>query len=128
MLVIQNQDYFDEVVAFAKKAGMYEGNDPDGEYLKWRLDYLENFGGDPATVRTTLFKDFAPHSFEFVIEKQKIRPSTTRFDAATGEPIMEETWERWFNGGLIFFNTGDTGVDKQLSVCLTPTNGWSIHT
>jgi hypothetical protein len=52
MLVIQNQQHFDEVVTFAKKAGLYEpaaGTDDTNSFLKNRLDYLEHYGKSDAT-------------------------------------------------------------------------------
>jgi integrase/recombinase XerC len=83
MLVIQNQKYFDEVVAFAKKNDLDEGE--QNASLKNRLDYLAGYVGknnDGADkTRVLLFRDFAPYSFEFVIEAQDAR----------GE------WSRWFN-------------------------------
>ena len=117
MLVIQNQQYFDEVVAFAKKNDLYEGE--HNASLKNRLDYLAGYGGknkDGADkTRVLLFKDFAPYSFEFVIEAQDAR----------GE------WSRWFNGGLLFHGAhdgGGSGSAPTFAVTLTPTTAWSIHT
>jgi hypothetical protein len=62
-----------------------------------------------------LFKDFAPHSFGFVIEAMN----------AQGE------WTTWFQGGLLFHGTHDgngSGAAPTLAVTLTPVTGWSIHT
>ena len=107
------KEYYEEVIAFAKNAGMYEGSDPDAQYLNKRLQYLNNYGGSPTATRCRLFKDFAPYSFGFIIEKER-----------DGE------WHTWFNGGLIFFghpSQGDGG-GPQFCVQLTPTVGWSINT
>jgi hypothetical protein len=113
MLVIEDQKHFDEVVAFAKSNNMFDVDAPGA--LKPRLDYLEAYGGDPNTVRTRLFKDWAPHSFGFVIEKR----------TADGE------WKHWFTGGLLFHGAHDgngSGRAPTYAVTLTPTTGWSIHT
>lgn len=125
MLQIQNQAYYDEVVAFAKKAGLYEppqGEDETKGYLLPKLEYLRTYGGDPMKVRTTLYKDFAPHSFEFVIEK-------LRTVNEPGGP--REEWFRMFNGGLIFHGAHDNGGDggaPTFSVSINPSTGWQIHT
>ena len=113
MLIIQDQKHFEEVVAFAKKNNMYDVDEPGA--LKRRLDYLENYGGDPQTVRARLFKDFAPYSFGFVLEKK----------SATGD------WATWFEGGLLYHGAHDgngSGSAPTFAVTLTPTSGWSIHT
>ena len=113
MLVIQDQKHFDEVVNFAKKANLYDTE--SNSSLKRRLDYLENYGGDPNTVRARLFKDWAPYSFAFVLEKRN----------AAGD------WTTWFNGGVIFHGTHDghgNGSAPTYAVTLEPTTGWSIHT
>lgn len=112
MLIIEDQKYFDEVVAFATKAGKYNGG--DNSSLKSRLDYLERYGGDDRT-RVRLYRDRAPCSFGFVIEKK---------DAA-GE------WRHLFTGGLLYHGAHDgfgSGAAPTLAVTLDPTNGWSIHT
>jgi hypothetical protein len=102
--------------------GMYECTDESVDvsaYLKNRLDYLANYGGkgeDGADrMRVRLFKDFAPHSFEFVIEER----------GADGEYHMVLV------GGLLFHGPADahgSGQAPTFAVTLTPTNGWSIHT
>lgn len=101
MLVIEDQKHFDEVVAFAKQTNMFDVDAPGA--LKRRLDYLDNYGGDPNAVRTRLFKDWAPHSFGFVIERK----------TAEGE------WKHWFTG---------RGSAPTYAVTVTPMSGWSIHT
>lgn len=117
MLIIANQQHFDEVVAFAKKAGLYEpaaDTENKNGFLKNRLDYLEHYGkSDTTCVR--LMADGAPYSFYFVIERK----------SATGE------WERLFNGGLLFHGAHDglgSGSGPTFACTLTPTIDWSIHT
>ena len=56
MLIIENQQHFDEVQEFARSVGA-------PAELQKRLDFLANFGGDAAKVRCRLYADFAPHSF-----------------------------------------------------------------
>jgi hypothetical protein len=117
MLVIENQTFFDEVVAFAKKTNRYEGD--SNASLKNRLDYLAGYAGKKADgsdkTRARLYKDGAPYSFGFVIEAQN----------ANGE------WTTWFNGGLLYHGPHDghgSGAAPTFAVSLTPTTGWSIHT
>ena len=118
MLVIEHQAHFDETVAFAKGAGLYEAND-NTHTLKSRLDYLAHYGGKNADgsdkTRVRLFKDFAPYSFGFVIESKD----------------ENGAWKTWFHGGLLFHGAHDghgSGAAPTLAVTLTPTIGWSIHT
>ena len=116
MLEIQEPDYFADVQKFAKKVNKYE-------QLWEKLNYLDGYAcqisdkiKDNRLTRCRLFRDFAPYSFYFVME---------RLDVKTGE------YKTWFNGGLIFHGTHDGGGDGSaptFSVCLTPTDGWSIHT
>lgn len=87
------------------------------EQLNDRLAYLANYAcqEDPQATRCTLYKDFAPYSFEFVISKKK----------------PDGTYVRWFNGGLIYHGPHDNGGDgggPTFAVNINPENGWSIHT
>ena len=115
MLIHRDPQYFEEVVAFAKKVGLYEEkNIDDNSSLKSRLDYLDHYGGDDKT-RVRLGRDFAPYSFSFVIERKN----------AAGE------WCHLFEGGLLFHGAHDgrgNGSAPTFAVTLTPTTGWSIHT
>jgi len=104
-------NYLSETRDFAKSVGLL--ND-----LEAQLSYLSGYAcRDEETDRTicNLYPDFAPHSFYFVMELKN-----------------EETKEynRWFNGGLIFFNAGESGVSgPQYTVRLDSSkSGWSIHT
>jgi hypothetical protein len=119
MLVIEDQKYFESVVEFSKKVGLYEDDGTTNNALSNRLKYLENYGGKNSDgsdrMRVRLMPDGAPMSFYFVIEK--------RNDA--GE------WRTLFNGGLLFHGRHDghgTGADPTLAVTLTPVSGWSLHT
>ena len=117
MLMIENQRFFDEVVAFAKKTNLYESD--SNASLKNRLEYLKSYGGKNGDgtdkTRARLYKDGAPYSFGFIIEAQN----------ANGE------WTTWFNGGLLYHGPHDghgSGSAPTFAVSLTPTTGWSIHT
>ena len=85
-----------------------------GGNLEAKLNYLASYAGGK-TTRCRLFKDFAPLSFEFTMER--LRP--------------DGTWEYWFHGGLIFHGDHDghgSGASPTLSVTVSPATGWSIHT
>jgi len=112
MLVDMTDGYLETVKEFAAKVGKAED-------LQKNLDYLDGYASgrrsEGLETRCTLFKDWAPQSFAFLMEMRK--------DGGA--------WERWFNGGLIFHGPHDNGGDggmPTLSVCLSPTDGWSIHT
>lgn len=103
-IIVEDSDYFQAVAAFAAEHGKADN-------LQENLDRLGNLGSDG---RVRLFSDFSPQSFYFVIEFER-----------DGE------WKRWISGGLIFHGRHDRGGDggaPTFSVCLTPTDGWSIHT
>jgi len=77
------------------------------------LDYLANYG--QSETRCLLYKDFAPKSFRFVMERR----------ADDGGFVY------WFNGGLVFHGNHDgygSGAAPTLCVCVNPTDGWAIHT
>jgi hypothetical protein len=120
MLVIRNSKHFDAVVQFARDNGLYDPDPskPDIQCLKPALDRLEAFErkgptGQP-TVRVVLSPDFAPHSFEFSVERS-----------------VMDGWEATLVGGLLFHGSHDgfgSGSAPTFSVSLTSTTGWSIHT
>ncbi len=106
MIVDKTNGYLDEVKEFSKKI-------KKEEQLQRELDYLDNYA-EHSTTRCQLHRDFAPYSLSFVMEILK-----------DGE------YKYWFNGGLIFHGSHDNGGDggfPTLSVCLSPCDGWSIHT
>ena len=105
MLKCDNMEYLRKVQAFARKMGLQK-------QLAEQLRYLHKYAGKNVTL-CKLFKDFSPNSFEFTMFRRR----------AGGE-------ECWFNGGLIYFGPGDTGVGgPQYSVRFGEGNdaGWSIH-
>jgi len=110
MIEAHNQDYFNEVKAFAERTGQWD-------QLKEKLDYLDTYADHErkGLTKCLLYKDFAPYSFEFCMMRKN----------ADGE------WARWFNGGIVYHGEHDNGGDGSaptFSVNLVPTNGWSIHT
>lgn len=110
MLDIQNQEHFDKVKAFAESTGRWE-------QLKEKLDYLDTYADHEreGLTKCVLGYDWAPYSFRFCM--------MTKDEA--GE------FKYWFNGGLIFHGSHDNGGGggaPTFSVCLNPTDGWSIHT
>jgi hypothetical protein len=112
MLIIENQQHFDDVREFARSVGA------DAELQK-RLDFLANFGGDPAKVRCRLYSDFAPHSFFWRMEYSS-----------------PEGWKTGLVGGLIYSGPGapSGGSAPSFNASLNPdaaagrTHMWSIHT
>lgn len=112
MLMVINQEYFDKVKAFAERIGKLA-------CLQEKLDYLANYACSeeaPNNTRCRIYRDFAPGSFEFVMDKWN---------------KTKQDYVPWFNGGLIYHGPQD-GWDgakgPTLSITLTPTDGWSVHT
>jgi hypothetical protein len=110
-----DRGYFRSVVAHAKALG------PDvWAKLRDQLSVMSNphnFHGRPGFARRCvmdLYKDFAPHSFEFV----------------RGNVEEDGTERRLFNGGLIFYAGRESGVSGQFSVTTSGLTGprWESHT
>lgn len=105
------------VVRFARERGLLPK-------LVAQLRYLGEYANRPgcrydrttgANTRCVLSPDWAPQSFYFNMQKK--------------EPGGE--FEPWSNGGLIFYDAGDSGVGMpQLSVRVgdTSKSGWEVHT
>jgi hypothetical protein len=104
------QEYLGEVRAQADKMGM-RGS------LEKQLEYLATYAchTDLENTRCDLFKDFAPLSFGFTMYVK---------DEKTGE------YKRWFNGGCLFYNAGESGVSGPQFSCRLDSreSGWTIHT
>lgn len=106
-LKIMNQQYYDEVEAFAKSMG------PEIEKsFRDNIEYLTNFacrtssGIDRTLCEVKLSKDFARYSFEWAAYRK-------------GQ-------DRCFiNGGMIYHGPG---AGETYAVTLEPVHGWSIHT
>lgn len=111
MINDQTNGYLDQVKQFAERTGQLD-------QLKDKLLYLGRYAcNDGRVTRCNLMKDFAPKSFYFVMDLKQ-----------EGEP--DSAFKTWFNGGLIFYDAGDTGVGApQFSVRLDASkSGWNIHT
>jgi hypothetical protein len=98
---------------FARETGQLEQFEEVLKRLTNR-EKSENVGNgmDADSSVVELYPDIAPYSFFWVWRNTK-----------TGNTIM--------NGGLIYHGKHDNGGDggsPTFSVCLEPTNGWSIHT
>lgn len=114
----ENQkEHFNKVVEFAKTISdkLEESN-----RFQYNLDYLATYAchnGDNTRTKCRLYKDnWDDMSFDF---KMYVK------NEKTGE------YEYWFNGGLVFHGKHDgfgSGSAPTFSVCLTATDGWSIHT
>ena len=112
MLYLNNEEaenYLNSVKEFADKIGMRK-------QLEEKLSYLDTYAdhNKEGLTRCILWQDFAPQSFNFLIQKKN-----------------GNDWVRWFNGGLIFHGAHDGGGNggaPTFSVNLTPMNGWQIHT
>lgn len=107
----ETQRYVDEVKAFAESVGAL------GKLQK-QLDYLDTYAEHGARGHTlcTLYKDFAPNSFSFVMRIKQNDAGAYGF---------------WFNGGLIWYPPGDSGVGApQFSVSLEISNDheWRVNT
>lgn len=104
MIRIACPEHFAETLEFAASVGAFKA------FMK-RVEYLTTYGDGLNTVE--LHKDWAPHSFEFLM----LRPDGTR----------------WFNGGLIYQGPGQPGDGSApaltVSLCSDPAvHKWGVHT
>ena len=104
MIEFKDYRHFFDVVKFAASVGA-------ANKLIERLDYLAEYHNGENTVE--IYKDWAPHSFTFVMKKP---------DGAF-----------WFNGGLIYSGPDQPldGSAPALTVGIgidSSVHGWSIHT
>ncbi len=111
MLVIDNQEHFDKVKAFAELVGAFDN-------FKKQLDYLAGYAchDSPKDTKCHLGYDFAPNSFRFTMMKR----------------TNDGEYNYWFNGGLIYSGPGIPldGSGPAYTVSLSPKKGhnWSVHT
>lgn len=116
MILPQDVDYYNQVCDFANNNDLFE-------QFKQQIDFLDTYANRPGCMydidkgmntRCKLYKDFAPYSFQFVMEKTD----------------NGKDWKFWFNGGLIY--QGPTqpldGSFPALTVSFNKNTGWSIHT
>lgn len=101
-----------ETKEFASRAGKLDN-------LEDRLAYLGNYAcNDGRQTRCDLYRDYDAGSFFFRMHLKQ---------AAQDDSCYKE----WFVGGLIFHGSHDgfgSGAAPTFSVCLTPEDGWSVHT
>ena len=99
------EEYYNQVCEEAARLGM----------LEQLIEKLVQIGGDKDTVRCVLFKDFAPLSFAFNLERK----------GKDGE------YHHMMNGGLIFHGNHDgngNGGAPSFSVNTSGESGWQVHT
>ena len=110
-VIDQTEGKLDEIKAFAKKIGKTEA-------LGRCLAQLNKIRKNTFTnCYVWLFTDFAPMSLYFAI--------------IDSDNIPYEREDIKMNGGIIFHGDHDaygSGSFPTLSVCVNPTDGWSIHT
>jgi hypothetical protein len=110
MLEIHCPERVLEAWALAEKLGKQESLQKGFDQFH---RYMENRGNYEA-CDVHLYNDFAPYSFYFIVEV-----------------LVGGSWERDFNGGLIYHGAHDGGGDggpPTFSVNITPHDGWAIHT
>lgn len=84
---------------------------PKAESFRESLDRLAHLAKNFPGGKVKLWPDFAPLSFDFI--------------------VLRGDGSRWINGGLIYHGSHDGGGNggaPTYAVCVTPTDGWSIHT
>ncbi len=92
-----------------------------------RYAYQDNYQLDerkyPPTKCDLRADSFSPYSFDFALFR-------LNFDKTKEHPDHEPQYDYWFNGGLIFHGSHDgygSGAAPTFAVCLTATDGWSLH-
>lgn len=104
MIEIKDPEHLIKTLNFALEVGA-------ADKLLERLEYLASYGEGNNTC--LLFKDWAPNSFEFMMNKPD--------------------GSRWFNGGLIYSGPGQPldGSFPALTVGIgidATKHSWSVHT
>jgi hypothetical protein len=103
------KEYFEQVKEFALRTEQLK-------QLEEQLGYLGKYAdhNNDGLTKCLLFRDFAPFSFEFVMQKK-----------------VNGQFTNWFNGGLIYHGSHDgngSGSAPTFAVTLNSTQGWSVHT
>ena len=121
------------------------------ETLEERMAYLSLYANYDYIDHTicVLGGDFAPMSFRFSMyalpfDKLQLDTRHRHTAAEVVDLIVKRNkylsifdvlktlgYKYWMNGGLIYHGKHDgfgSGNAPTFSVCLTPTNGWSVHT
>ena len=128
----EQEVYYREVEEFAKKTGQLR-------QFRGQLWILHIFGerGDPRfenqlhlaptkcsgtlCSRAWLYRDFAPYSFNVVLERRVEKESI---------PSGADNYEPWMSMGLIYHGQHDgygSGCAPTFAVTVDPVQGWSIH-
>lgn len=113
MLKAKDREYFVSVVREAKRLG-----GKSLESFKNTMRWIGHYRGNACCC--TLYKDFAPLSFEFVMNVTDVN-----------DPAYERGHKFWFNGGVIAHGANSNGCGMpELSVTLDtkPFVNWQVHT
>ena len=117
-----------------------DGRLKESDSLEHALYFLSNYAHhnndkfDRDYTHLEVVPDWAPHSFCFNIWvlSREDNPKKITADSWTAREYPELIgYTHYFTGGIIFHGAHDNGGDgsmSTLSVCLTPVNGWSVHT
>lgn len=130
--------HLNAVKEFADNTGLRENLDRSLEYLNGYACHLDDPElADPTRTVVLLTPDYgvfgkrenATPSFSFVIRSRK-KDAPKRAPEEITEEVTRNEYEFWFNGGLLFYGAGDSGVGgPNFSVRLNAEKaGWSIHT
>lgn len=109
MMVVHCEQELAEARAFADQVGARRE-------LEVQLEYLSTYAGSENVC--DLYRDFAPHSFRFVVQ-------TPEREGETRRVVLK--------GGLLYYGPGEGGVGlPQLSVSMSSTDAkkhrWEVHT
>jgi hypothetical protein len=108
-LIVRCPEHMTKVLRFAVQVGATE------QFVQ-RLEYLATYAQPHTDTSCELYTDWAPFSFGFVMSRRS-----------------GGTWERWFNGGMIYEGPGQPadGSMPALTVSLRPRrrlHDWGVHT
>ena len=111
-------DYLNEQVKFALEMGL-------AEHFVRKLAYFATYawGNSCGPLRTMLMKDYAPHSFHFMMQEAKL--------VRDSGGLLEWSWKARMNGGIIYSGPEQPldGSAPAFTVSVDPAqHGWSIHT
>lgn len=113
------KEVFTQACQHARKIGKWADQPNGNRGLKSMLRYLSGWGKNPGEsklVRTTLCYDMSPLSFGFTISHWSEE---------------KQEWVDRLYGGLLFHGEFDgygSGSGPTFAVCVSPCDGWSIHT
>ena len=119
MFYPHDRDYLREVTQFAYEVGKLEN------FLSCIYRVGHEFYNNGKEYVCFLGKDFSAYGFVFACFKME--------DCEIVDGYLQRKYgvDPFMNGGIIFHGQHDNGGDGSAptySVCLTTTDGWSIHT